>query len=150
MRTTKTTTSMCRTSASTSRRVRVVAAELRRPHGVARVGGAQTLPLRAAGSGLIGWGVLAALVVAVVAGLFFLRAEVVAYFPPAKRAYDTAGLDTAPRATVPGEGLKVLGNPTVAFRDDDGVSGDRYRGRGPERHAVDAGGAADHASDPAG
>jgi predicted Zn finger-like uncharacterized protein len=76
---------------------------------------------KAAGSGLIGWGVLAALVVAVVAGLFFLRAEVVAYFPPAKRAYDTAGLDTAPRATIPGEGLKVLGNPTVAFREDEGV-----------------------------
>jgi len=74
-----------------------------------------------AGSGLVGWGVLVAVVIAVLAGLFFLRAEVVAYFPPAKRAYDMAGLDTAPRAVVPGEGLKVLGNPTVAFRDDDGV-----------------------------
>jgi len=74
-----------------------------------------------AGSGLVGWGVLIVVVVAVLAGLFFLRAEIVAYFPPAERAYDIVGLDTEPRATAPGEGLKVLGNPTVAFRDDDGV-----------------------------
>jgi predicted Zn finger-like uncharacterized protein len=70
-----------------------------------------------AGSGLIGWAVLGILVVGVAAGLFFLRAGVVAYFPAAKPAYDMIGLDTAPRATVPGEGLKIL-KPSFVARDD--------------------------------
>jgi predicted Zn finger-like uncharacterized protein len=71
-----------------------------------------------AGSGLIGWAVLGVLVVGVAAGLFFLRSGVIAYFPAAKLAYDLVGLDTAPRAMGPGEGLKIF-KPSFIKRDDD-------------------------------
>jgi hypothetical protein len=56
--------------------------------------------------------------VGLAAGLFFLRSGVIAYFPAAKSAYDLVGLDTAPRATGPGEGLKIL-KPSFSERDDD-------------------------------
>lgn len=77
---------------------------------------------QAAGSGGIGWFVLAGVVVAVLAGLYFLRAEVVSYFPPAQRAYDLAGLDTSPPVTIPGEGLRILENTikSSVLDDDDG------------------------------
>jgi len=58
---------------------------------------------------------------AIVGGLYFFRVEVVTYWPPAQAAYDLAKLDTKPPATAPGEGLKVLSNPKVDFRDDDGT-----------------------------
>jgi len=72
---------------------------------------------KTAGSGLIGWAVLGVLVVGLAAGLFFFRSGVIAHFPAAKSAYDLAGLDTAPRATGPGEGLKIL-KPSFIERDD--------------------------------
>ena len=96
-------------------RGRTPAAARRRERGRARKS------RRAAGSGGLGWGVLAAVVIAVVAGLYFFRAEVVAIWPPAKAAYELARLDTDPPVTAPGEGLKVLGNPAVDFRDDEGT-----------------------------
>jgi predicted Zn finger-like uncharacterized protein len=72
-----------------------------------------------AGSNLIGWAVLGVFVVGVAAGLFFLRSGVIAYFPAAKPAYDLVGLDTAPRATGPGEGLKILERSVIERDDDD-------------------------------
>jgi len=74
---------------------------------------------QAAGGGSIGWFALAGVVVAVVAALYFLRAEVVSYFPPAQQFYDVVGISTEPEAAVPGEGLKVLGDIKVAVRDED-------------------------------
>jgi predicted Zn finger-like uncharacterized protein len=92
-------------------RGRTPAAARRRDRGRAR------RSRKAAGSGLISWAVLGVLVVGLAAGLFFLRSGVIAYFPAAKSAYDLVGLDTAPRAMGPGEGLKIL-EPSFIERDD--------------------------------
>ncbi|MDA1058020.1 MAG: hypothetical protein O3C65_04970, partial [Proteobacteria bacterium] len=76
---------------------------------------------RAEGSGGVGWAALGVVVVAIVAGLYFFRVEVVTYWPPAQAAYDLAKLDTSPPVTAPGADLRILSNPTVDFRDDDGT-----------------------------